>query len=159
MAQQQCCGPLQLPVADVAVTAQSHFGLTGAATSIGERPLMGLIDPAAMARMALGESLTNLMWAAGTKLEHIKASVNWDCKHPPPHPSPCLPQVLCPHPLTSWLMRLLSRPHSEAHLELYKPLMTAVTGPPWPETELSAAGQCGQQRNPQARCCLVATCV
>ena len=38
---------------------------------------MGLIDPAAMARMALGESLTNLMWAAGTKLEHIKASVNW----------------------------------------------------------------------------------
>ena len=40
---------------------------------------MGLIDPAAMARMALGESLTNLMWAAGTKLEHIKASVNWMC--------------------------------------------------------------------------------
>ncbi|KAK9844820.1 hypothetical protein WJX74_007244 [Apatococcus lobatus] len=77
VAQQQCCGPLQLPVADVGVTAQSHFGLTGAATSIGERPLMGLINPAAMARMALGESLTNLMWAAGTKLEHIKASVNW----------------------------------------------------------------------------------
>ena len=62
VAQQQCCGPLQIPVADVAVAAQSHFGLTGAATSIGERPLMGLINPAAMARMALGESLTNLMW-------------------------------------------------------------------------------------------------
>ena len=77
VAQQQCCGPLQLPVADVAVAAQSHFGLTGAATSIGERPLMGLINPAAMARMALGESLTNLIWAAATKLEHVKASVNW----------------------------------------------------------------------------------
>ena len=32
IAQQQCCGPLQLPVADVAIVAQSHFGLTGAAT-------------------------------------------------------------------------------------------------------------------------------
>lgn len=31
-------GPLQIPVADVAVMAQSHFNLTGAATSIGERP-------------------------------------------------------------------------------------------------------------------------
>ena len=39
IAQQQCCGPLQLPVADVAVMAQSHFGHTGSATSIGEQPL------------------------------------------------------------------------------------------------------------------------
>jgi len=29
IARQQCCGPLQLTVADVAVVAQSHFGLTG----------------------------------------------------------------------------------------------------------------------------------
>ena len=39
IAQQQCCGPLQLPVSDVAVMAQTHFGLTGAATAIGEQPL------------------------------------------------------------------------------------------------------------------------
>lgn len=39
IAQQQCCGPLQLPVADVAVMAQTHFGHTGAATAIGEQPL------------------------------------------------------------------------------------------------------------------------
>ena len=39
VAQQQCCGPLQLPVADVAVMAQSHQGLTGAATALGEQPL------------------------------------------------------------------------------------------------------------------------
>lgn len=38
VAQQQCVGPLQLPLADVAVTAQTHFGLTGIATSIGEQP-------------------------------------------------------------------------------------------------------------------------
>ncbi|MCK5196595.1 MAG: phosphoribosylformylglycinamidine synthase, partial [Desulfobulbaceae bacterium] len=35
IAQQQCCGPLQLTVSDVAVIAQSHFGLSGAATAIG----------------------------------------------------------------------------------------------------------------------------
>ncbi|GAB4814933.1 hypothetical protein N2152v2_001979 [Parachlorella kessleri] len=77
VAQQQCCGPLQLPVADVAVTAQTHFGLTGAATAIGEQPLKGLIDPAAMARLALGEALTNLVWARVTALRDVKASVNW----------------------------------------------------------------------------------
>ncbi len=38
VAQQQCVGPLQLPLADVAVIAQSHFDLTGTATSIGEQP-------------------------------------------------------------------------------------------------------------------------
>lgn len=64
-------------MADVAVVAQSHFGLTGAATAIGEQPLKGMIDPAAMARLALGEALTNLVWAAATKLEDVKASVNW----------------------------------------------------------------------------------
>ena len=49
---QQCAGPLQLTVADVAVIAQSHFGVTGAATAIGEQPIKGLIDPSAMARMS-----------------------------------------------------------------------------------------------------------
>ena len=77
VAQQQCCGPLQLPVADVAVMAQTHTGLTGAATSIGEQPLKGLVNPAAMARIALGEALTNLMFAAATDIADIKASVNW----------------------------------------------------------------------------------
>jgi phosphoribosylformylglycinamidine synthase len=47
-------------VADVAVFAQAHTGITGAATSIGEQPLKGLIDPAAMARLALAEAVTNL---------------------------------------------------------------------------------------------------
>lgn len=77
VAQQQCCGPLQLPVSNVAVTAQTHFGRTGAATSIGEQPIKGLLDPPAMARMALGEALTNLVWARATALKDIKASVNW----------------------------------------------------------------------------------
>ena len=77
VAQQQCVGPLQLPISNVAVMAQSHFGLTGAATAIGEQPLKGLINPPAMARLCLGEALTNLVWAQSTGLADIKASVNW----------------------------------------------------------------------------------
>ncbi len=77
VARQQCAGPLQLTVSDVAVIAQSHFGVTGAATSIGEQPIKGLLDPAAMARMTVGEALTNLMWAQISAREHIKCSGNW----------------------------------------------------------------------------------
>ncbi|KAK8812642.1 hypothetical protein WA556_004216 [Blastocystis sp. ATCC 50177/Nand II] len=36
MARQQCCGPLHLPLSDVAVLAQSPFSTTGCAMAIGE---------------------------------------------------------------------------------------------------------------------------
>ncbi|CAK8716849.1 Phosphoribosylformylglycinamidine synthase [Candidatus Electrothrix gigas] len=75
--QQQCCGPLQLTVADVAVVAQSHFGLTGIATAIGEQPIKMLVDPAAGARMAVGEAWTNLVWAKIDDPEQVKCSANW----------------------------------------------------------------------------------
>ena len=77
IAQQQCCGPLQLTVADVAVAAQSHFGVTGMATAIGEQSIKMLVDPAAGARMAVGEALTNLASAVVEDLEQIKCSANW----------------------------------------------------------------------------------
>lgn len=77
VARQQCAGPLQLTVSDVAVVAQSHFGLTGAAISIGEQPVKTLIDPAAMARLTVGEALTNLVWAGISRLEDVKCSANW----------------------------------------------------------------------------------
>ncbi len=77
IARQQCAGPLQLTVSDVAVIAQSHFGLTGAAVSIGEQPVKGLIDPAAMARMSVAEAVTNIVWAKISGLEDIKCSGNW----------------------------------------------------------------------------------
>ena len=77
IARQQCCGPLQLTVGDVAVIAQSHFGLTGAATSIGEQPIKLLVNPKAGARMAVGEALTNIVWAQISRLEDIKCSANW----------------------------------------------------------------------------------
>ncbi|MDK9705622.1 MAG: phosphoribosylformylglycinamidine synthase [Desulforhopalus sp.] len=74
---QQCCGPLQLTVGDVAVVAQSHFGKTGIATAIGEQSIKMLVDPAAGARMAVGESLTNLVFAAIADLNQVKCSANW----------------------------------------------------------------------------------
>lgn len=77
VARQQCAGPLQLTVSDVAVIAQSHFGITGAATSIGEQPVIGLLNPEAMARMTVGEALTNLVWARVSALEDVKCSGNW----------------------------------------------------------------------------------
>ncbi|UCF19585.1 MAG: phosphoribosylformylglycinamidine synthase, partial [Gemmatimonadota bacterium] len=77
IARQQCAGPLQLTVADVAVIAQSHFAATGAATAIGEQPVIGLVNTAAMARMAVGEALTNLVWAQVSALEDVRCSANW----------------------------------------------------------------------------------
>ncbi|MDH3346660.1 MAG: phosphoribosylformylglycinamidine synthase [Desulfobulbaceae bacterium] len=77
IAGQQCCGPLQLTVADVAVVAQSHFSKAGGATAIGEQPIKMVVDPAAGARMAVGESLTNLVWARIEDPEQIKCSANW----------------------------------------------------------------------------------
>ena len=77
VARQQCCGMLQLAVSDVSVVAQSHFGLTGAAISIGEQPLKILVNPAAGARMAVGEALTNIVWALIGDIKYIKCSVNW----------------------------------------------------------------------------------
>jgi phosphoribosylformylglycinamidine synthase len=77
IAQQQCAGPLQLTVSDVAVIAQSHLATTGAALSIGEQPIKGLIDPGAMGRMVVGEALTNLVWARVSALDEVKCSANW----------------------------------------------------------------------------------
>jgi phosphoribosylformylglycinamidine synthase len=76
-AQQQCVGPLQLPLANVGVTAHSHFGITGTAVACGEQPIKGLIDSGAMARMTVAEAMTNIMWAKLSKIEDIKASGNW----------------------------------------------------------------------------------
>jgi len=77
VARQQCVGPLQLPLSNVAVIAQSHAGTTGVATAIGEQPIKGIVDPAAMARMTIGEALTNLVWAEVTAIKEIKCSGNW----------------------------------------------------------------------------------
>ncbi len=77
IAQQQCCGPLQTPISDVAVVAQSHFGQSGAACAIGEQPIKMISDPCAGARMCVGEAITNLLWAKIEGLKRVKCSANW----------------------------------------------------------------------------------
>lgn len=41
IAQQQCVGPLQLPLADCGVTAHSYFSTVGSVVGIGEQPVKG----------------------------------------------------------------------------------------------------------------------
>jgi phosphoribosylformylglycinamidine synthase len=77
VARQQCAGPLQLTVSDVSIVAQSHLGVSGAAVAVGEQPLKSLINPAAMARLSVGEALTNIVWAKISGLEDIRCSGNW----------------------------------------------------------------------------------
>lgn len=77
VAQQQCVGPLHTPLSDYGIIAQSHFGITGGMTANGERPIMGLVNTEIMARTAVGEMLTNMMFAKISKLEDIKCSGNW----------------------------------------------------------------------------------
>ncbi|CAH6786138.1 phosphoribosylformylglycinamidine synthase isoform X1 [Phodopus roborovskii] len=77
VAQQQCVGPLQTPLADVAVVALSHQDLIGAATALGEQPVKSLLDPKVAARLAVSEALTNLVFALVTDLRDVKCSGNW----------------------------------------------------------------------------------
>lgn len=82
IAQQQCCGALQLPMADVAVIAQSYFPNdlgkhTGGATSIGEKHMEMIIEPASAARMTVVEMLTNMASARISNLKDIRCSGNW----------------------------------------------------------------------------------
>ncbi len=77
IAQQQNVGPCQLPLADFGVVANSMLQKTGAAISIGEQPIIGLIDPGAMVRMSIAEMLLNLAGAKFTSIEEINICGNW----------------------------------------------------------------------------------
>ncbi|KAG8742823.1 hypothetical protein FRC10_000869 [Ceratobasidium sp. 414] len=77
----QMVGPWQTPVSDVAVTRTSYgFNvLTGEAMAMGERTPIAIRNPAASARMAIAESLTNLAAASIEGLARVKLSANWMC--------------------------------------------------------------------------------
>ncbi|KEQ28130.1 phosphoribosylformylglycinamidine synthase [Pedobacter antarcticus 4BY] len=78
VAKQQCVGPLQLPLNNCGVMALDFQGKDGVATSIGHAPLSALIDPAAGSRNAIGESLSNLVWAPlKDGLDSVSLSANW----------------------------------------------------------------------------------
>ncbi|RUR27613.1 phosphoribosylformylglycinamidine synthase [Vreelandella nanhaiensis] len=77
VARDQMVGPWQVPVADVAVTTASYDTHAGEAMAMGERPPVALINPAASARLAVAETITNLAAAPIAKLGDIKLSANW----------------------------------------------------------------------------------
>ena len=77
IASQPMLGPWQVPVADAAVTLASFSGYAGEAFAMGERSPLALINPSASARMAVAESLTNLICADLEALERVVLSANW----------------------------------------------------------------------------------
>lgn len=73
----QMVGRWQIPVADCAVTAAGYDTYHGEVMSMGERAPVALLDPAASARLAVGEALTNLAAVDVGELKRIKLSANW----------------------------------------------------------------------------------
>ena len=60
VARDQLVGPYQVPVSDYSLSLRSYTSNNGEVLSIGEKPTIALINPAASMRMALGEALTNM---------------------------------------------------------------------------------------------------
>lgn len=77
IAQEQMVGPYQVPVADCAVTIAGYRTYGGEAMAMGERSPISNIDPAAAARMAIAESLTNLATVRVDSLDRVVLSANW----------------------------------------------------------------------------------
>jgi phosphoribosylformylglycinamidine synthase len=74
---QPMVGPWQVPVADAAVTVAGYNTYRGEAFAMGERSPLALIDPAAAARMAVAEALTNIACADIESLDRVVLSANW----------------------------------------------------------------------------------
>ena len=70
-------GPMQVPVADHALTLAGFDTCAGEVMAIGERPPVALLDAAAASRLAIGEAITNLASAPIGELGRIKLSCNW----------------------------------------------------------------------------------
>ena len=69
-------GPHQVAVADYGMLLADDSGFAAEALALGERGPAALLSPAAMARLAIAESLTNL-WASGAHLTETTLCANW----------------------------------------------------------------------------------
>ena len=78
VAQQQCVGELQLPLADCGVVALDYRGRQGIATAIGHAPQATLANASAGPRLAVAEALTNIVFAPLAEgLDSVSLSANW----------------------------------------------------------------------------------
>ena len=73
----QMVGPWQVPVADCGITLRDYDGYAGEAMAVGERTPVALLNPAASARLAVAEAITNLAGVGLSQLSDIKLSANW----------------------------------------------------------------------------------
>ncbi len=73
----QCVGPWQTCVSDVAVTASDFLATTGEAMSMGERTPIAVLNGPASGRMAVAEAFTNIAAAPIESISHVKLSANW----------------------------------------------------------------------------------
>ena len=77
VARDQFVGPYQVPVSDYSLSLRSYTSNNGEVLSIGEKPTIALINPAASMRMALGEALTNMSGVVIKGLNNVQVSANW----------------------------------------------------------------------------------
>lgn len=77
VARDQMVGRWQVPVSDVSAIVSDFTGYAGQAMAMGERSPIALLNPAASAKMAVGEALTNIAAAGISALDRVRLSANW----------------------------------------------------------------------------------
>jgi len=85
IALQQTAGEIQLPLNNLGITTIGYKDFKGIATSIGHAPAAAVISAEAGSRMAIAESLTNLVWAPleqGLRGVSLSANWMWPCRNP-----------------------------------------------------------------------------
>ena len=75
--QQQCVGPFQTPISNYSLVSLDYTHNVGIASSIGERPILGITNPKAQGSMSVGEMITNMMGVYIGDISNIKCSANW----------------------------------------------------------------------------------
>jgi phosphoribosylformylglycinamidine synthase len=73
----QMVGPWQVPVSDVAVTANGFRSSSGEAMAMGERTPVAILNGPASGRLAVAEAITNILAANIKALGDIRLSANW----------------------------------------------------------------------------------
>jgi phosphoribosylformylglycinamidine synthase len=73
----QMVGRWQVPVADCAITAFGMLDKAGEVMAIGERTPVAILNAPASGRIAIAESLTNMMGSKINNINDIKLSANW----------------------------------------------------------------------------------
>ncbi len=77
VAQDQMVGPYQVPVADCAIALTGFDDETGEVMAMGERSPVAVLNAKASTRLALAETITNMMGADIERLSDITVSCNW----------------------------------------------------------------------------------